>query len=131
MGWRAGATGYRTAIAGRAPSAGGGQFWLVLAGDAAVDGGDRLPANSCIFVGPEDPAFAGAAGPVGGRIAVPAIPPPRAGLNPARYGRICTVGSGVISRANSSMDVREIPRFIPHRLDYDRSDWLRCPLTPV
>jgi hypothetical protein len=32
----------------------------VLAGDAAVDGGDPLPANSCIFVGPEDPAFAGA-----------------------------------------------------------------------
>src|SRR5437016_5582800 len=45
-GWR-----YRvppcTAIAGRAPSAGGGKFWLVLAGDAAVDGGDPLPANSC------------------------------------------------------------------------------------
>ena len=63
-GWR-----YRippcTAIVGRAPSAGGGQFWLVLAGDAAVDGGDPLPANSCIFVGPEDPAFAGASGPVG------------------------------------------------------------------
>src|ERR1700746_1048007 len=40
-GWR-----YRippcTAIAGRALSAGGGQFRLVLAGDAAVDGGDPL-----------------------------------------------------------------------------------------
>src|SRR4051794_32934939 len=52
-GWR-----YRippcTAIAGRAPSAGGGQFWLVLAGAAAVDGGDLLPANSCVFVGPQD-----------------------------------------------------------------------------
>jgi hypothetical protein len=66
-GWR-----YRmppgTAIVGRAPSAGGGQFWLVLAGDAAVDGGDPLPANSCIFVGPEDPAFAGASGPVGAEL---------------------------------------------------------------
>jgi hypothetical protein len=66
-GWR-----YRippcTAIAGRAPSAGGGQFWLVLAGDAAVDGGDPLPANSCIFVGPEDPAFVGASGPVGAEL---------------------------------------------------------------
>ena len=48
---------------GRAPSAGGGQFWLVLTGDAAVDGGGPLPANSCIFVGPEDPAFAGASIP--------------------------------------------------------------------
>ena len=66
-GWR-----YRippcTTIAGRAPSAGGGQFWLVLAGDAAVDGGDPLPANSCIFVVPEDPAFAGASGPVGAEL---------------------------------------------------------------
>ena len=63
-GWR-----YRippcTEIAGRAPSTGGDQFWLVLAGDAAVNGGDPLPANSCIFVGPDDPAFAGASGPVG------------------------------------------------------------------
>jgi hypothetical protein len=36
--------GYRvppcTAIAGRAPSDGCGQFWFVLASDAAVDGGD-------------------------------------------------------------------------------------------
>ena len=66
-GWR-----YRippcTAIIGRAPSAGGGQFWLVLAGDAAVDGGDPLPANSCIFVGPEEPAFAGASGRVGAEL---------------------------------------------------------------
>jgi hypothetical protein len=57
-----------TAIAGRAPSAGGGQFWLVLAGDAAVDGGDPLLANFCIFVGPEEPAFAGALGPVGAEL---------------------------------------------------------------
>ena len=66
-GWR-----YRippsTAIAGPAPSAGGGQFWLVLAGDAAIDRGDLLPANSCIFVGPEEPPFAGASGPVGAEL---------------------------------------------------------------
>src|SRR5262249_47626976 len=51
-GWR-----YRippcTAIMGSTPSTGGGQFWLVLAGEAAVNGGDPLPANSCIFVGPD------------------------------------------------------------------------------
>jgi hypothetical protein len=35
---------------------------------AAVDGGDPLPANSCIFVGPEDPAFAGASGLVGAEL---------------------------------------------------------------
>jgi len=50
-GWR-----YRippcTAIAGHAPSA----------------GGDPLPANSCIFVGLHDPAFAGASGPVGAEL---------------------------------------------------------------
>jgi hypothetical protein len=50
-------------------------------------------------------------------------------LNPACYGRIRIGGSGVISRANSSMDAREILRFITHRVDYDKSDWLRCPQT--
>jgi hypothetical protein len=48
MGWRAGATGYRLAPrlpgARRAPA--GGQFWLVLVGDTAIDGGDPLLANS-------------------------------------------------------------------------------------
>ncbi len=94
-GWR-----YRippcTAIARRAPSAGGGQFWLVLAGDAAVDGGDPLPANSCIFVSPEDPAFAGASGPVG------------AELLHVMHGKY---------------------RGLSHRVDYHKSDWLRCPQT--
>ena len=66
-GWRYRIPPY-TAINGRAPSAGGGQFWLVLAGDAAVDDGIPLPANSCIFVGPEDPAFAGASGAVGAEL---------------------------------------------------------------
>ena len=50
---------------------------------------------------------------------MPAISPPRAGLNPACYGRIPIGGSGVISRANSSMDAREILRFIADRVDYD------------
>ena len=58
----------RTAMIGRPPSAGGGQFWLVLAGDAAVAGGAPLPANSCIFVGPEEPPFAGASGRVGAEL---------------------------------------------------------------
>ena len=55
-------------IAGPAPNAGGGQFWLVLAGDAAIDGGDPLPANSLVFVGPQDPAFTGASGPCGAEL---------------------------------------------------------------
>jgi hypothetical protein len=58
----------RTALTGHAPSAGGGQFWLVLAGDVAVDRGELLPINSCIFIGPEEPAFAGAAGRVGAEL---------------------------------------------------------------
>ena len=68
-GLAAGATGFRLAprLSG-APSAGGGQFWLVLAGDSVVDGGDPLPANSCIFVGPEEPAFAGTSGRVGAEL---------------------------------------------------------------
>ncbi len=32
------------------------------------DGGDPLPANSCIFIGPEEPAFAGASGRVGAEL---------------------------------------------------------------
>jgi hypothetical protein len=66
-GWR-----YRippcTAIVGSTPSTGGGQFWLVLAGEAAFNGDDPLPANSCIFVGPDETAFAGASGPVGAEL---------------------------------------------------------------
>lgn len=58
----------RTAISGPAPSAGGGQFWLVLAGDVTIAGGAPLPANSCLFVGPEEPALASAAGPVGAEL---------------------------------------------------------------
>ena len=95
-GWR-----YRippcTTIAGPAPSAGGGQFWLVLAGDAAVDGGDPLPA----FLHLRRPGGARLCRrlrPGRRRVAVPAISPPRAGLNSACYGHIRIGGSGVISR---------------------------------
>ena len=81
-------------IAGRAPSAGGGQFWLVLAGDATVDRGDPLPANSCIFVGPDDPAFAGASGPLGAELLCLQFRR-RARIYSVRYRRIRTGGSGV------------------------------------
>jgi hypothetical protein len=50
---------------GPEPSTGGGQFWLVTAGSAAVPGGALLPVNSCIFVGPDDLAAELTAGPLG------------------------------------------------------------------
>jgi hypothetical protein len=52
-------------ITGPDPSTGGGQFWLVSAGSAAVGGGALLPIQSCIFVAPEDAAARLAAGPAG------------------------------------------------------------------
>jgi hypothetical protein len=52
-------------ITGTDPSTGGGQFWLVSAGSAAIDGGALLPVQSCIFVAPEDPAARLLAGPKG------------------------------------------------------------------
>jgi len=52
-------------VTGPDPSTGGGQFWLVSAGSAAVDGGALLPVQSCIFVAPEDPAACLLAGPTG------------------------------------------------------------------
>jgi hypothetical protein len=50
---------------GPEPSSGGGQFWLVSAGSAAVAGGALLPAQSCVFVAPEDAAACLIAGPGG------------------------------------------------------------------
>ena len=50
-------------------------------------------------------------------------------MNPARPDCIRIGGSGVISRENSYMDAQEILRFITHRVDYDKSDWLGCPQT--
>jgi hypothetical protein len=52
-------------VTGPVPSTGGGQFWLISAGSAAVAGGALLPPQSCVFVGPDDGAAtltAGAAG---------------------------------------------------------------------
>ena len=43
-------------IAGPEPASGGGQFWLVTAGSAEIAGSEALPAQSCIFVGPDDAA---------------------------------------------------------------------------
>jgi hypothetical protein len=44
-------------VRGPSPATGGGQFWLVTAGSAAVPDGEQLPVQSCIFVGPdEEPA---------------------------------------------------------------------------
>jgi hypothetical protein len=61
-GWR-----YRippwTAMAGPAPSAGGGQFWLVLAGDAAVDGRRSVARQFLHFRRPGGSRLAGASGP--------------------------------------------------------------------
>jgi hypothetical protein len=47
------------------PATGGGQFWLVSAGTAQVPGGALLPANSCVFVDPDEAAMAMTAGPLG------------------------------------------------------------------
>jgi hypothetical protein len=47
------------------PSSGGGQFWLVSSGTAHVPGGALLPANSCVFVAPDDAALEMFAGPAG------------------------------------------------------------------
>jgi hypothetical protein len=52
-------------ITGPDPSSGGGQFWLISAGSAAVADGALLPVRSCIFVAPEDSAACLRAGPAG------------------------------------------------------------------
>lgn len=54
--------------AGPDPGNGGGQFWLVLSGTASCGGSALLPVESCVFVGPEDPALNLAAGPVGAEL---------------------------------------------------------------
>lgn len=55
----------RGSVTGPDPSTGGGQFWLVSAGSAAVGDGALLPAQSLIFVAPEDAAACLIAGPGG------------------------------------------------------------------
>lgn len=52
-------------VTGPAPSTGGGQFWLISAGSAAVGGGALLPPQSCVFVAPDDQAAILTAGPSG------------------------------------------------------------------
>jgi hypothetical protein len=49
-------------LCGPDPSAGGGQFWIILSGSASADGAALLPANSCIFVAPTDRALTVMAG---------------------------------------------------------------------
>jgi hypothetical protein len=53
---------------GSDPGDGGGQFWLVLAGNASCAGSAPLPVDSCVFVGPEDAALAISAGPAGAEL---------------------------------------------------------------
>jgi hypothetical protein len=52
-------------VTGPDPWTGGGQFWLVTAGSAAVAGGAQLPVQSCIFIAPDDEAPSLTAGPLG------------------------------------------------------------------
>ncbi len=52
-------------VIGPGPATGGGQFWLVSAGSAAVGGGALLPPQSCVFIPPDDPAARLVAGPSG------------------------------------------------------------------
>ena len=51
-------------VTGPKPSTGAGQFWLVLSGNLLCE--DRqLPARSCVFVEPNEPAFTAVAGSMG------------------------------------------------------------------
>ncbi len=52
-------------VTGPAPAAGGGQFWLISAGAAAVEGSAFLPPQSCVFVPPDGPSARLIAGPSG------------------------------------------------------------------
>ena len=45
-----------TALQGPDPAAGGGQFWIVLAGSLSTAGSALLPSQSCVFVAPDDAA---------------------------------------------------------------------------
>lgn len=52
-------------LVGPDPATGGGQFWLVAAGSAAVGEGELLSAQSCVFVSPDAEAARLVAGPSG------------------------------------------------------------------
>jgi hypothetical protein len=55
-------------LSGADPRAGGGQFWIVLSGSAAVGSAALLPPNSCIFVAPDDGTLAMMAGDGGAEV---------------------------------------------------------------
>lgn len=50
------------ALRGPDPSSGGGQFWLVLAGDLQAAEPEVLPPRSCLFVAPDADALSATAG---------------------------------------------------------------------
>ncbi|HVZ07423.1 hypothetical protein [Rhodopila sp.] len=52
-------------VVGPDPATGGGQFWLVASGSAGLPGGALLPAQSVVFVAPDDAAATLLAGPGG------------------------------------------------------------------
>ena len=52
-------------VTGPDPASGGGQFWIIVAGSAAIGSGSLLPVQSCVFVGPDEAASVAAAGPAG------------------------------------------------------------------
>jgi len=55
-------------LSGPPPSDGGGQFWIVLSGSAAVAGNPHLPPNSCVFAAPDDGSLQLHAGPAGAEL---------------------------------------------------------------
>ena len=66
-GWR-----YRlppgASVRGADPAAGGGQFWLLLAGSLGLANHPALPAQSCVFVSPDEVALDGSAGETGAEL---------------------------------------------------------------
>lgn len=60
-------------IIGPAPDEGAGQYWVVLGGGLRY-AGETLGRLSCVFVHPDDPAFAAAVGPDGADVLVMQFP---------------------------------------------------------
>ena len=56
------------------PRAGGGQFWMVLAGELDQQEKGLMPKSSCVFVSPEEAPFVAKAGPKGLDILVAQFP---------------------------------------------------------
>jgi hypothetical protein len=52
-------------LSGPDPAEGGGQFWIVLSGQASAGGSALLPPNSCVFVAPDDGSLLLTAGSTG------------------------------------------------------------------